>query len=61
MAHPNAPRKRFGQHFLTDRAVIDDIVSAIAPQAGQAMVEIGPGWAALTPPLVERLGHLQVI
>jgi 16S rRNA (adenine1518-N6/adenine1519-N6)-dimethyltransferase len=61
MAHPNAPRKRFGQHFLTDRAVIDDIVSAIAPQAGQAMVEIGPGWAALTQPLVERLGHLQVI
>ena len=61
MAHPNAPRKRFGQHFLTDRAVIDDIVSAIAPQAGQAMVEIGPGWAALTQPLVERLGRLQVI
>ena len=60
-AHPNAPRKRFGQHFLTDRAVIHDIVSAIAPQAGQAMVEIGPGWAALTQPLVERLGHLQVI
>ena len=61
MAHQNAPRKRFGQHFLTDRAVIDDIVSAIAPQAGQAMVEIGPGWAALTQPLVERLGRLQVI
>jgi 16S rRNA (adenine1518-N6/adenine1519-N6)-dimethyltransferase len=55
------PRKRFGQHFLTDRIIIEDIVQAIAPQAGQAMVEIGPGLAALTQPLVERLGHLTVI
>jgi 16S rRNA (adenine1518-N6/adenine1519-N6)-dimethyltransferase len=55
------PRKRFGQHFLTDRLIIEDIVQAIAPQAGQAMVEIGPGLAALTKPLVERLGHLTVI
>ena len=55
------PRKRFGQHFLTDRGIIDDIVQAIAPQAGQHMVEIGPGLAAMTQPLVERLGHLTVI
>lgn len=55
------PRKRFGQHFLTDRAIIDAIVDAIAPRAGQAMVEIGPGLAALTQPLAERLGHLTVI
>ena len=55
------PRKRFGQHFLTDRGIIEEIVQAIAPQAGQAMVEIGPGLAALTQPLVERLGHLTVI
>jgi 16S rRNA (adenine1518-N6/adenine1519-N6)-dimethyltransferase len=54
-------RKRFGQHFLTDQAVIEAIVDAIAPQAGDAMVEIGPGLAALTQPLVERLGHLTVI
>ena len=54
-------RKRFGQHFLTDSAVIDAIVDAIAPSAGDAMVEIGPGLAALTQPLVERLGHLTVI
>ena len=54
-------RKRFGQHFLTDGGIIDAIVDAIAPQAGQAMVEIGPGLAALTQPLVERLGHLTVI
>lgn len=55
------PRKRFGQHFLTDRGIIEDIVHAIAPQAGQNMVEIGPGLGAMTQPLVERLGHLTVI
>ena len=57
----HVPRKRFGQHFLTDRGIIDDIVQAIAPQAGQAMVEIGPGLGAMTQPLVERLGQLTVI
>ncbi len=55
------PRKRFGQHFLTDRGIIEDIVQAIAPEAGQAMVEIGPGLGAMTQPLVESLGHLTVI
>ena len=54
-------RKRFGQHFLTDGGIIDAIVDAINPEAGQPMVEIGPGLAALTQPLVERLGHLTVI
>jgi len=54
-------RKRFGQHFLTDTFVIEQIVSAIAPSAGEKMVEIGPGLAALTQPLVERLGQLTVI
>jgi len=54
-------RKRFGQHFLTDTHIIDSIVQAIAPEAGQPVVEIGPGLAALTQPLVERLGHLHVI
>ena len=54
-------RKRFGQHFLTDGGIIDAIVRAIDPRPGQRMVEIGPGLAALTQPLVERLGHLTVI
>ena len=57
----HAPRKRFGQHFLTDGAIIGAIIDAIAPRAGQAMVEIGPGLGAMTQPLVERLGHLTVI
>ena len=54
-------RKRFGQHFLTDRGIIEDIIQAINPKAGEPMVEIGPGLAAMTQPLVERLGHLTVI
>ncbi len=54
-------RKRFGQHFLTDTHIIESIVDAIAPVAGQPVIEIGPGLAALTQPLVERLGHLHVI
>ena len=55
------PRKRFGQHFLADQAIVDAIVRAIDPRPGQPMVEIGPGLAALTQPLVERLGKLAVI
>ena len=54
-------RKRFGQHFLSDQAIIEAIVREIAPGPGQFVVEIGPGLAALTQPLVERLGHLTVI
>ena len=54
-------RKRFGQHFLADAGVIDAIVREIDPRPGQPMVEIGPGLAALTQPLVERLGALTVI
>jgi 16S rRNA (adenine1518-N6/adenine1519-N6)-dimethyltransferase len=61
MASPHIARKRFGQHFLSDAGIIDAIVREIAPRAGQAMVEIGPGLAALTQPLVERLGRLTVI
>jgi 16S rRNA (adenine1518-N6/adenine1519-N6)-dimethyltransferase len=55
------PRKRFGQHFLSDGGIIDAIVDEINPLPGQPMVEIGPGLAALTQPLVERVGHLTVV
>src|SRR5258708_20643098 len=48
-------RKRFGQNFLVDQGVIDSIVDTIAPKRGERMVEIGPGLAALTAPLIERL------
>jgi len=55
------PRKRFGQHFLRDAAVIGRIVQAIAPQPGQRLVEIGPGEGALTLPLLRATGALTVI
>ena len=54
-------RKRFGQHFLTDGAVIDAIVGAIAPKPGEALIEIGPGLGAMTYPLVARCERLTVI
>jgi len=54
-------RQRFGQNFLTDLAVIDQIIQAINPQPGQLVVEIGPGLSALTAPLVQRLDHLTVV
>jgi len=54
-------RKRFGQHFLADPAVIDRIVAAIDPHPGEPLVEIGPGLGAMTDPLVARAGRLTVI
>ena len=55
------PKKRFGQHFLTDLGVIEAIVRAVGPRAGEAIVEIGPGLGAITRPLLERSGALTVI
>ena len=54
-------RKRFGQNFLHDRRVIERIVDAIEPRPEQAIVEIGPGQAALTRELVRRAGHITAI
>ena len=54
-------RKRFGQNFLQDEMIIDAIVTAIAPQPGDPIVEIGPGLAALTRPVADRAGHLHVV
>jgi 16S rRNA (adenine1518-N6/adenine1519-N6)-dimethyltransferase len=54
-------RKRFGQNFLTDQTVLDDIISVIAPQKEDAMVEIGPGLAAMTALLLESLDHLHTV
>jgi 16S rRNA (adenine1518-N6/adenine1519-N6)-dimethyltransferase len=54
-------RKRFGQNFLVDLGVIDEIVRAISPKPGQALIEIGPGLGALTNPVVERCEQLTVV
>lgn len=55
------PRKRFGQNFLTDDGVLHDIIRAINPQPDDAMVEIGPGLAAMTRLLLQSLDHLHVV
>ena len=54
-------RKRFGQHFLTDEYFIQQIISVIAPQAQQHIVEIGPGLGALTKHLLPLAGQLTLI
>lgn len=54
-------RKRFGQNFLHDLFVIDQIISAINPKNGEHLVEIGPGLGALTEPVCEQVDNLTVI
>lgn len=55
------PRKRFGQNFLTDQLVLHNIIQSIAPQADDAMVEIGPGLGAMTSLLLQSLRQLHVV
>jgi len=55
------PRKRFGQHFLHDPAVIARIIGAIAPQPEDHVVEIGPGLGALTLPLLKHIPEMDAI
>jgi len=54
-------RKRFGQHFLHDRSVLERIVREIAPAPDQALLEIGPGRGALTELLLGRSRTLDAI
>lgn len=54
-------RKRFGQHFLTSSDIIERIVSAVMPQPGETIVEIGPGQAAITAPLARLATTLHAI
>ncbi|MDR3478062.1 MAG: 16S rRNA (adenine(1518)-N(6)/adenine(1519)-N(6))-dimethyltransferase RsmA [Gammaproteobacteria bacterium] len=57
----HVPRKRFGQHFLHDKQVIQRLVNVIAPEPTQHLVEIGPGQGALTLPVLEKTGAMDVI
>ena len=54
-------KKRFGQNFLHNDAIISNIVDAIDPEPGENLIEIGPGLGALTEPVVERAGKLSVV
>ncbi|TRX00554.1 16S rRNA (adenine(1518)-N(6)/adenine(1519)-N(6))-dimethyltransferase RsmA [Candidatus Methylobacter oryzae] len=59
MAH--TPRKRFGQNFLHDHNIIQNIISSIQAASGQHWVEIGPGQGALTEPLLKENVRLDVV
>ena len=54
-------RKRFGQHFLHDPVILERIVRLIRPRPGEHLVEIGPGQGALTRPLLDAAGQLDVV
>jgi 16S rRNA (adenine1518-N6/adenine1519-N6)-dimethyltransferase len=54
-------KKRFGQHFLTDRHYLARIADAIAPRESDSMVEIGPGTGILTAELMPKLEHLHAV
>jgi 16S rRNA (adenine1518-N6/adenine1519-N6)-dimethyltransferase len=54
-------KKRFGQHFLHDPGTIERIVRAVAPRPGDRLVEIGPGRGAITVPLLEAAGAIDVV
>lgn len=55
------PRKRFGQNFLKDQSVLNDIVTAISPQKTDCLLEIGPGMGAMTENLLAYLDRMDVI
>lgn len=54
-------RKRFGQHFLHERGIIERILRLLNPEYTDRLVEIGPGQGALTWPLLARVAQLSVI
>ena len=56
-----APRRRFGQNFLADAAVIQRMLMTIAPQTDEPFLEVGPGRGALTEPLLDTGVALSVI
>ena len=58
---PHKPRKRFGQNFLVDQQIINQIVSTISPKKNDHIIEIGPGKGALTFPLIDHLENIHVI
>ncbi len=60
-ADKHRARKRFGQNFLTDRNIVDNIIRAINPKPNDQLVEIGPGKGAITLPLLTSCPSLQVI
>ena len=61
MKIPNKPKKRFGQNFLQDANILNKIVKEINPQTDDLIVEIGPGYGALTEKLFSSTKNLIAI
>ena len=61
MSNKYRTKKRFGQHFLHDQGVIQTLIQYINPKPDQQIIEIGPGMGALTFPLLQQLGSMEVI
>jgi 16S rRNA (adenine1518-N6/adenine1519-N6)-dimethyltransferase len=55
------PKRRFGQNFLVDQNVVDRIITAVTPVAGETIIEIGPGRGALTSKLLQQAGHVVAV
>lgn len=60
-ASQHLPKKRFGQHFLSDPYIIEAILQSLSLEASDTVLEIGPGLGALTKPLLQRLSQLEVV
>ena len=58
---PHQPKKRFGQNFLVDEKIINQIILTISPKHNDNIIEIGPGKGALTFPMLEHLNSLNII
>jgi len=54
-------KKKFGQNFLKDTSIIHAIIQSINPLPDDLLIEIGPGFGALTKPLLEKTNHLLAI
>ena len=54
-------RRRFGQHFLSDPAILDRIVAALDPTPEDVVLEIGAGKGSLTRRLTPKVGRVIAI
>ena len=51
-------KKKFGQNFINDKLIINNITSSINPTEDDLIIEIGPGSGALTKNLIKYNSNL---
>lgn len=61
LSKPVFAKKSFGQNFLVDEHYIGRIIDAVGPEAGEHVLEIGPGRGALTEALLESGARVTAI